>query len=958
VLQWTLATTPRFATNGFAVDRAAFRFALPPHLQSFHDADSMSFPRPLVVLIPIAIFAATHRCAAQTVDFVRDIRPIFENHCYDCHSGDQRESGLRLDVKSAAMKGGDNHGPDIIPGKSAQSPLIVFITTEDDDHLMPPGGRMSEEEIDTLIRWVDAGAIWPDGVDLVTLKDTRDHWSFKPLVVPVGPHSIDSFITAKHRELGLEMSPPADRATWIRRVSFDLIGLPPTPEQVTAFFNDDRVDAFERVVDELLSSARYGERWAQHWLDVVRYADTHGFEVNTERPNAWPYRDYVIRSFNNDTPYNRFIQEQLTGDLLGEDAATGFLVTASVLLPGQIGKDAPSIRLARQDALDEIVNNISQTFLALSVGCARCHDHKFDPITAKDYYAMQAFVAGVDYEDRELSTPEAVAERRQAAEAQSRIREIDDELSRFVPLAKSAVERPMINARQNVDRFQSVTTTRVRFNIHSTNHLEPCIDELEVFSTEGINIALSSGGANVKSSGDTTVADRHELRFVNDGQYGNSRSWMSNEMGKGWLEIEFPEPQAIDRVVWGRDRQGKFADRLAIEYSVEVVDDQNEWIVVADSSDRKAFEPENQKPAEFSTAGLSAEEAEEASGLIIEQRSLEQLVQKVGQPQQVFAGVFRTPDNIHLLNRGDPEQPQEPVAPTILSAFSDASLAADADESQRRKFLADWLVQNDNPLTARVMVNRIWQGHFGVGIVETPSDFGNNGIPPTHPELLDWFASEFIRSGWSVKQMHRKIVLSDTYRQSSQLRADFAAIDSDVRFLWRYPSRRLEAEAIRDSMLAVSGKLNLKMYGRGYDLFNQRGGLSGFVPVESYQGDGLRRMIYAHKVRRETEAVFGAFDCPDAGQSTAVRIESTTPIQALNLFNSRFTLEQSDAFAKRVVDEVGDDVSEQIWRSFQHAYQRDPTDSEVAQIEPIVRQYGLATLCRALFNSNEFLFVP
>jgi len=272
--------------------------------------------------------------------------------------------------------------------------------------------------------------------------------------------------------------------------------------------------------------------------------------------------------------------------------------------------------------------------------------------------------------------------------------------------------------------------------------------------------------------------------------------------------------------------------------------------------------------------------------------------------------------------------------------------------------LADWLVRNDNPLTARVMVNRIWQGHFGVGLVETPSDFGNNGIPPSHPELLDWMADEFIRSGWSVKQMHRLIVLSRTYRQASQIREDFAAIDSDVRYLWRYPSHRLEAEAIRDSMLAVSGRLNLKMYGRGYDLFNQRGGLSGFVPVESYQGDGLRRMIYAHKVRRETEAVFGAFDCPDAGQSTAIRLESTTPIQALNLFNSRFTIDQSNALAQRVVDEVGDDVQRQITRAFQHALQRDPGADELNDILPVVHQHGLATLCRVLFNSNEFLFVP
>jgi len=914
-----------------------------------------SFARSLFVVVTII---ATRCAAAAPVEFVRDVRPIFENHCYECHAADTQESGLRLDVKSVAMKGGDNHGPDIVPGKPNQSPLIEFITTADESHLMPPSGRMSDQEIETLVRWIEEGAVWPEGVDLVTLKDTSDHWSFKPRVVPPGTHSIDAFIMAKHRELGLEMAPPAERWKWLRRVSFDLTGLPPTYEQVIAFVNDDRPDAYERVVDELLSSARYGERWGQHWLDVVRYADTYGFEVNTERPNAWPYRDYVIRAFNNDTPYDRFIQEQLAGDLLDEDAATGFLVTASVLLPGQIGQDAPSIRLARQDALDEIVNNISQTFLGLSVGCARCHDHKFDPITAKDYYAMQAFVAGVEYGERELRTPETVAARDAVEKTKKRIKIIDDQLSRYTLLAGSGTTRAMVNAKLNVDRFAAVTTNRLRFSIHNTNDLAPCIDEFEVFNSDDINVALASRGAVVTSSGDTTVADRHELRFVHDGQYGNSRSWMSSEIGKGWVEVEFSGPQTIDRVVWARDREEKYSDRLATEYSIEILSAQETWVKVADSSDRETFDPANSKPGTFSAAGLSAEEAAAAEKLIDEKRSLEEMARKAEKPQMVFAGTFRTPDDIRLLNRGDPEQPQEPVAPTLLSEFSDQSLPIDAEESERRKYLADWLIEPDNPLTARVMVNRIWQWHFGVGIVETPSDFGNNGMPPTHPELLDWLADQFVRSGWSIKQMHRLIVLSNTYRQSSQIREDFAAIDSDVRYLWRYPSQRLEAESIRDSMLVVSGQLNLKMYGRGYDLFNQRGGLSGFVPVESYQGDGLRRMIYAHKVRRETEAVFGAFDCPDAGQSTAMRLESTTPIQALNLFNSRFTIDQSAALAKRVIDEVGDDLEKQIMRSFEHAVQRQPSDVELSEILPIVQHHELETLCRALFNSNEFLFVP
>ncbi|MEQ1854339.1 MAG: DUF1549 domain-containing protein, partial [Chthoniobacteraceae bacterium] len=332
---------------------------------------------------------------AAPVDFVRDVRPIFEKHCIECHGEKKQKSGLRLDVKAAALRGGDNHSPDIIPGKAKESPLMKMVLSEDKDERMPPKGeRLSAAQVATLTAWIDEGAVWPDGVDVVTLKDKRDHWSFRPLKVAsalaemmrLKPQllSIDGFIDAKLAESGLHRSPPAAPVEWLRRVTFDLTGLPPAPEEVEAFL---KTRDHAAVVERLLASPRYGERWAQHWLDVVRYADTHGFEVNTERPNAWPYRDYVIDAFNAGTPYDRFIKEQIAGDALGKDAATGFLVTASVLLPGQIGKDEPSKRLARQDSLDEMVNNIGQTLLGLSVGCARCHDHKFDPITAKDYYA-------------------------------------------------------------------------------------------------------------------------------------------------------------------------------------------------------------------------------------------------------------------------------------------------------------------------------------------------------------------------------------------------------------------------------------------------------------------------------------------------------------------------------------------------------------------------------------------
>jgi hypothetical protein len=811
--------------------------------------------------------------------------------------------------------------------------------------------------------------------------DSRAHWSFQPLAVPAGTHSIDSFITARLKASGLKLSPPADRATWLRRVSFDLIGLPPTPEQAAAFLADTRRDAFERVVDELLASPRHGERWAQHWLDVVRYADTHGFEVNTERPNAWPYRDYVIRAFNSDTPYDRFIREQITGDALGQDAATGFLITASVLLPGQIGADDVSKRLARQDALDEIVVNLGQTFLGLSVGCARCHDHKFDPISARDYYAMQAFVAGVEYGDRDLRTPEAEARRQEAARLKARLAQVDRQLARFAPLANSGIERPPVNARENTDRFAPVKAKRVRFTIRATNNLEPCIDELEVFGAGEENLALARAGATATASGSNVSANRHELRFVNDGSYGNSRSWMSNEKGKGWVMIEFPAEQTIERVVWGRDREGKFNDRLATNYVIEAADAAGHWRSVADASDRAKFVSGDAKPV-VSTNGLSATEAKEVARLLAEKKELSAKLVGAENDQKVFAGVFRRPDNIRLLHRGDPEQPKDEVVPAVLSALGSVKLPKETAEQQRRLALADWIASPQNPLTARVMVNRIWQGHFGVGLVETPSDFGRSGMKPSHPELLDWLAAEFIRSGWSVKAMHRLIVLSAAYRQGSvqysvtsnqsqkrsaaqlntgSLNTEYSKaqqLDADVRLLWRFPSRRLEAETIRDAMLAVSGQLNLKMYGRGYNLFAQRGGLSGFTPVESFKDDGLRRMIYAHKVRREREAVFGAFDCPDAGQSTARRRESTTPVQALNLFNSRFTLEQAEAFARRVRNEVGEDSASQIQRAYLLALSRLPRPEELRDAEPVVREHGLATLCRVLFNANEFLFLP
>lgn len=1085
--------------------------------------------RLFVLLAMLAITQHPPNAVGQDpeLDYVRDVRPILRKHCYSCHGETKQKSGLRLDIKSEAFRGGDGYGPSLVAGESGESPLIEVVVSDDEDTRMPPDSEsLSAAEIDILTKWIDGGAVWPDGVDLAKLEDRMDHWSFKPVIateVPAVRHDqwprgdIDRFILSRLEQQGLAPASQASAATWLRRVTLDLTGLLPTSQQMTEFLDRAGKDeaAYAGVVDRLLRSPRYGERWAQHWLDVVRYADTHGFEVNTERPNAWPYRDYVIAAFNDDTPYDRFIREQIVGDAMGEDAATGFLVTASVLLPGQIGKDAPSIRLARQDSLDEMVNNIGQTFLGLSVGCARCHDHKFDPISAKDYYSMQAFVAGVEYGDREIHSAEAETLKRQAAPLREQIAMINQRLAQFVPIARPRSERRVTDAQENVetfaavdakfvrftihdanlhpklgliepcidefeiytdeaeprnialatlgtiasasgsrnspshklehlndgqhgnqrswmsttngrgwvmlelpqstriskviwsrdrkgkyqdrlataftlevgqsidklttvaevvslrptvgagplntDRFRPVSAKRIRFTILDTNSLEPCMDEVEVFNTAGENIALASLGTQITTSGDTIVANRHDPSFVNDGQYGNERSWLGNEAGKGWVEFEFSKEQEITRVLWSRDRKGKFEDRLPIEYRIEVQSGEKvdgTWLLVADSTDRPPHVAGMSRGPKFTLAGLTAEDVEEASRLLSEMTTLQNKIKAAESGQLAFAGTFRIPDEIHLLSRGDPEQPQEEVVPAVLSAIGDVALSNETAEQDRRKVLADWIANPKNPMTARVMVNRIWQGHFGIGFVETANDFGRNGTLPSHPELLDWLALEFIRSKWSIKHLHRLIVLSSTYRQSTEHNPQAVELDADMRLLWRFPSRRMEAESIRDCMLEASGRLDLKMGGRGFSLFKQRGGLTGFTPIESFSGDGLRRMIYAHKVRRERDAVFGAFDCPDAGQSTARRIESTTPIQSLNLFNSRFTIEQSDAFAARAKAEVGDNVVQQIRRVYQIALNRDPETDEIADAEPVVRAHGLATLCRVLFNSNEFLFLP
>jgi Protein of unknown function (DUF1553)/Protein of unknown function (DUF1549)/Planctomycete cytochrome C len=695
-----------------------------------------------LALTALACGSEAYAATPATVDFDRDVRPILQKRCFECHGADTQESDLRLDVREALLKGGKSGRPAVLPGKSGKSRLIEVITGLDKKVSMPPdGARLSAAEIDTLRKWIDRGAEWSASKPTTPGPKTHsgDFWSFRPVRAPKpaqagggwNSNPVDTFIAAKLQTSGLNASPPADRRTLIRRLYLDLLGLPPSPREMADFLADHHPLAWDRLVDRVLNSPHYGERWARHWLDVVRFAETDGFETNVERPNAYHYRDYVIDALNTDKPYDRFVFEQIAGDAVGEDAATGFLVGGPC---DQV--KSPDIVLTRTQRLDELTDMINTTgtaFLALTLGCAKCHDHKFDPISQRDFYAVEAVFSGVRHGDR--------------------------------PAAKTSLV--------------------------------------------------------------------------------------------------------------------------------------------------------------------------------------------------VYGGRFEEPPPVHRLFRGDPMLPREPIGPGAVALLGRLEIPESSPEQQRRIALARWIARAENPLTARVIVNRVWHYHFGRGIVDTPSDFGHHGAEPSHPELLDWLAGELVQSGWSLKHVHRLILTSSTYRQSSSPRPDALKADAAARLLWRFPPRRLEAEAIRDSILTASGVLNERMRGPGFSAFQPNTNyVRVYAPKEEFGPPEWRRMVYLFKVRMEQDAVFGAFDCPDAGLVAPRRTQSTTALQALNLMNSTFIVQQAELMTERIRRESGSGTESELDRAFTLALGRLPDETERAAAGRLVESFGLPALCRALFNANEFLFLP
>ena len=790
-------------------------------------------------------------------------------------------------------------------------------------------------------------------VDPVSRSDPNGHWSFQPLAVPTGALSIDHFIDAKLARNGLRRSRPARPATWLRRVTLDLTGLPPAPEEIAAF---ERQPDDTSAVERLLASPRYGERWAQHWLDVIRWAETVGFETNIERPNAWHYRDWVIASLNEDKPYNQFLFEQIAGDTVGQDAALGFLVAGPANLPGQVGRDEAAMRGARQDELDEVIRTVSQAFLGLTVGCARCHDHKFDPILQRDYYSMQAIFAGLTYGDRRLRGPENDAWTSQAPAVREEVKSLRAELESL--RRQHGLREPL--APIHTETVEPLLASAIRMRIHTTGNGAPAsLYEFEAWSGtapfQPVNVALASNGATPSASSFALANQSRHFDNLIDGSVDPRQAypWVSAHDGPAWFRIDFKEPAAIDQITLHR------GSSMPADYVIDVLaSDSDEWFEIAHGRDRLPRIDDTRKIDAVTLGSLSSDDIQPILDLLAAIRNAEGNLARLAAGPQVYAASFAAhPDRTYLLRRGDPMQRDHEVQPEIPKCLGTLTLPPDAPESERRLALARHLTRADHPLTARVIVNRVWHHHFGVGLVKTPSDFGRMGVPPSHPELLDWLAARFVAEGWSLKKLHRRIVASETYRQSSAPRPEALAQDAESRLLWRFPPRRLEAEAIRDSILSVSGNLNLKAGGPGFDFFNQRGGLSDYQPKETFGEEGWRRMIYAHKVRMISVDIFGAFDCPDAGQMKPSRTRSITPVQSLGLINSPFANRQAAFFAERLRAEAGVDPAAQVNRAFALAYARVPTPEERARLTALAVDHGLEQVCRALLNTSEFVFL-
>ncbi|MBL8241555.1 MAG: DUF1553 domain-containing protein [Bryobacterales bacterium] len=903
---------------------------------------------------------------------------ILARRCASCHNAKAKTAGVDLSTREAAMRAGfDRIQRRVQLGQ------------------MPPQGALPAAEQETLAKWIAAGAPWTQ----------RKWWSLEPL--QPAKKSMDAFIAEKLQAAGLALSPPASRRVLIRRASFGLTGLPPSPEEVEAFVNDARPNAYELLLDRLLASPRYGERWARHWLDVVRFTESEGFERDEPRDHAWHYRDYVIRALNRDKPYIDFAREQIAGDILNpndRDAviATGLLVfgpTDAVGLTSAVERERDAVR---EDQLEEMTGVVSQTFLGLTANCARCHDHKFDPIPQRDYYRLKAALAGVwqpfvDPASTELfpggRVLDAAYDARVAA-IRSELQAVEEKIARAhpqrlpfagpKPLAqwtfdadahdhlgslhasiglKTELAAGHLNAAALVTAPLSADIAEKTLEVWVTvrQPLKDLVSVFQIYNRSGYRGAASdgiqfAGGTNKQWRNLSTAGFRtQDVKGAKEEPAPGDTIHIAITYAKnGAIAIyrngaPYGESYVPDAGVSGQ-LQTYFAGDAVLKFSPSPA--------MAINEARLYNTPltASQIAASFAAGPAPALPAADAA-LLVQRTQLLQKIDTLPKPERAFAAVPRHPGITHLLLRGDVSRKAEALSPAGLSALpgADFKLAVNATDVERRRKLAEWIANPDNPLFSRVIVNRLWAHHFGAGIVENPNDFGVNGGPPSHPELLDTLARELMQSNWSLKSLHKKILLSTAYQQTSNYNKEAAATDAGNRLLWRFTPRRLEGEAIRDAMLAVSGMLNPAMGGpsfRPFKISRPGGSYVKYEPIDSDDKDIQRRTVYRMNVNTGGDPMLESLDCPVPAVKTPKRPSTTTALQALSLMNNALAVRLSKAFAARVQAEAHT-RDEQVNRAFLLAFGRLPQPHETESS----RSLSLQEICWGLFNASEFVYV-
>ncbi len=980
-----------------------------------------------------SLLLAAPICEAAPPDFERDITPLFSARCLRCHGVTGPEAGLSLASRDGAFKTLESGSPAITASQPEHSPLLQRVTSADPAERMPPQGEpLTPAQVELLRQWIAAGADWPD------------HWAYLPLRAATPPATasdpdwvrspLDAFISARLREVALTHSPEADRRTLIRRLTIDLWGLPPTPDDVAEFLADDRPDAVERLVDRLLASPRYGERQARHWMDLVHYAETHGNDQDRPRESAWPYRDYLIHAFNADLPYARFVAEQVAGDVLAPDdalalTATGFLSAGPW--------DESSLRDIREDTLDreiaryldrdDIVTTVMTTFTSTTVQCARCHDHKFDPIPQTDYYALQAVFADTGKGNRLFDADPAIARRRQELQhaltaLPTRLQAEDPTL--LAPELQAAVTTWSDTLSTAIRRWQPATLKS--WKSLNGSELTPQPDgsllasgprpEVETYELTFASPTPRLTGVMLEVLTDPSLPMQGPGRQDNGNLHLNEVVlWLLDAASPdARKKLEFASAEAdfdqagwtiahaIDgnpATAWGVHPQVSQNHRAALRLK-EPLDLPPEALlqlelqqthgrqhligrvrISATAEPDARLSDEERLPADVRQALLktpadrTAADQRRLAAAWLEQRETAALAALPPQ-QRVFSGSnqfepdgsFRpTPQTrkVQVLHRGDITQPRADATPGALSllTFSAARFpsAESTTDAERRAALARWLTAPDNVLTWRSIVNRIWQQHFGRGLVDTASDFGKMGASPSHPELLDALTRDLLEHDGSLKRLHRQLVCSAAWRQSSQSRPDAALADAENRWIWRMHRSRMDAETIRDAALVLADVLDDTVGGPSVRQFVQTPGVA-VTPNVDYAGfevDSpalLRRSVYRFLFRTIPDPFMDALDCPDASQLTPKRGESLTALQALATLNDKVLVRHGERVAE-FLQRDADSLETLTDAAFARILLRAPSAEERTAAADYARKHGLANLIRVLLNSNEFLFV-